>query len=186
MSAVNRWEEELVLLQSIADKAGLDKALKWGIDVYMHEERNVFAFCGFKSHFALWFYNGVFLKDKYKVLVNAQDGKTKSLRQWRFTSKEEINEQRILEYVREAVAIERKGLKLAPEKTDEPPLPDILKAVFRKNKALKLAFDQLTPGRKKEYLLYIQEAKQEATRQKRIERIMPIILAGKGLNDRYK
>ena len=174
------------LIKAIIQKTELIPAIKWGTEVYTYNGRNVLSAGGFKNHFTIWFYNGVFLKDKYKVLVNASEGKTKSLRQWRFTSAEEINEKRILEYIREAIAIEERGLKIKPAKFKPLPVPEILASCFKEDKNLKIAFEQLTPGRQKEYIIYLNEPKQEATKSKRLEKIKPMILRGVGLNDKYK
>ncbi|MBX3163117.1 MAG: YdeI/OmpD-associated family protein [Bacteroidetes bacterium] len=179
------WTEALDKLQSILNKTQLNVAKKWGIDVYTHKGKNVVGFLGFKNHVALWFHNGIFLKDKYKVLVSA-DSKTKSLRQWRFTSLDEINEKKILEYVKEAIEAEEKGLKLKPEKFKPVAVPELFAKTLSKNKTLKTAFEKLTPGRQKEYNLYIDEAQQETTKLARIEKIKPMILQGVGLNDKYK
>ena len=109
MGKDNKWLEEVALIKSIIQKSGLQETIKWGTEVYTHNGKNVVGVVGFKHHFTLWFYNGVFLQDKHKVLISAQDGKTKALRQWRFTSIEEINERQILEYIREAIRNEDSG-----------------------------------------------------------------------------
>lgn len=186
MQQHKQWQEELSVLASIIEKAKLDKAIKWGAEVFTYNGKNVISYGGFKNYFALWFFNGVFLKDKYKVLENAQVGKTKSLRHWKFFSSKEIDEKKILEYIREAIEIEKKGLRIAAEKFIPIELPEILNDVLSKNKKLNTAFNSLTPGRQKEYILYINEAKQESTKLKRIEKICPMILNGIGLNDKYK
>ena len=181
-----QWEEELSLIASIIDKAPLDKSIKWGADVFTYNGKNVVSYGGFKHFFSIWFYNGVFLADKDKVLVSATDGKTKSLRQWRFTSKKEIDEGKILEYILEAIEVEKKGLKIKPEKFVAVAPPSLLESALKKDQTLKEAFEKLTPGKQKEYILYINEAKQEATKIKRLEKIIPMIVDGVGLNDRYK
>lgn len=186
MSKINHWTEELGKLKEILSKTSLDTTVKWGSEVFTHNGKNVVSYGGVKNFFTLWFYNGVFLKDKYNVLVNAQEGKTKSLRQWRFISMDKIDEKKILEYIKEAIDIEEKGLKIKPEKNRPVPVPRLLITALEKDKNLKKAFGQLTSGRQKEYNLYISEAKQEATKIKRLEKIIPIILEGKGLNDKYK
>lgn len=89
-----KWDEELALIAAIFDKTPLEKSIKWGADVFTCNGKNVVSYGGFKDYFTIWFYNGVFLEDKFKVLINAQDGKTKSLRQWRFKSKNEIDEKK--------------------------------------------------------------------------------------------
>lgn len=181
-----QWSEELDVIASIINKLPLEKTIKWGAEVFTYDGKNVVSYGGFKNFFTLWFYNGVFLTDKYNVLVNAQEGKTKSLRQWRFTSFSEIDEKKITEYIYEAIEIEKKGLKIAPEKFEAIPVSEFLEAEFKNNKDLKNAFDKLTPGKQKEYNIYINEAKQEATKLKRVEKIVPMILQGMGLNDKYK
>ncbi|MEZ4915474.1 MAG: YdeI/OmpD-associated family protein [Chitinophagales bacterium] len=173
-------------LKAILDKSGLEKTIKWGTDVYVYNGKNIVGCVAFKNHITLWFYNGVFLKDKYKVLINASKDKTKYLRQWRFTDINEINEPKILEYIKEATELIDKGIEGKPNKFKPVPIPSLLKDEFAKNKNLHKAFLNLTPGKQKEYNLYIEEAKQEKTKLSRIEKITPLILAGIGLNDKYK
>src|SRR5690554_3070023 len=109
------WNEELALLKTIVLKAGLEETTKWGIPVFTYNGKNVVGIVGFKSFFALWFYNGSFLEDKKQVLINASNGKTKAMRQWRFRSKEEIDEEGILAYLREAIENEKLGKRLRSE-----------------------------------------------------------------------
>lgn len=182
----NQWKDELERIASIINKAPLEKTIKWGTDVYTYNGKNVMSYGGFNNYFSIWFNNGVFLTDKYNVLVSAQGGKTKSLRQWRFTSMDEIDEKKILEYISEAIEVEKKELRIAPEKFQPVPPPQLLSDVLKSDKVLQTAFEQLTPGKQKEYILYLEEAKQEATKIKRLERIKPMILNGTGLNDKYK
>ena len=179
-----QWTEELENLASIINKLPLEKTIKWGAEVFTYNGKNVVSYGGFKNYFMLWFFNGVFLEDKYKVLVNAQEGKTKSLRQWRFTSIDEIDENKITEYINEAIEIEKKGLKISPDKFVAIPISEILEKEFKNDKTLKSAFEKLTPGKQKEYIVYINEAKQEATKLKRLEKIKIMILQGIGLNDK--
>ncbi|MBX3239992.1 MAG: DUF1801 domain-containing protein [Chitinophagaceae bacterium] len=180
------WDKELALLKKIIKKSSLTETVKWGIPAFTHNGKNVLGLAGFKNHFTIWFYNGVFLKDKYRVLVNAQEGKTKSMRQWRFTSMDEIDEKKVLEYISDAISVEEKGLKITPEKFQPAAVPELLANAFAKTKSLKAAFDKLTPGRQKEYILYLNEARQEATKLSRVEKIKPMILQGVGLHDKYK
>lgn len=186
MQQHKQWQEELRILASIIAKADLKKTIKWGAEVFVYNGKNVVSYGGFKNYFALWFFNGVFLKDKYQVLESAQEGKTKSLRHWKFYSIDEIDEKKILDYINEAIQVEKKGLKIAADKFQPIDIPEILNETLKNNKKLKSAFDQLTPGRQKEYILFINEAKQESTKIKRIEKICPMILDGIGLNDKYK
>ncbi len=180
------WKTELELLAAIINKAQLEKTIKWGAEVFMYNRKNVVTYGGFKQFFSLWFFNGVFIKDTFKVLINASKGKTKSLRQWRFTSAKEIDEKKILNYINQAIEIEKKGLQIKPDKYTEMPLPSMLAKAFNSDKHFKSTFEKLTTGKQKEYINYINEAKQEVTKIKRIEKIKPLITAGIGLNDKYK
>jgi uncharacterized protein YdeI (YjbR/CyaY-like superfamily) len=182
----NLWSKELELVVSIINKLPLEKTIKWGAEVFTYNRKNVVSYGGFENYFMLWFFNGVFLEDKDKVLVNAQEGKTKSARQWRFTSFAEIDENKITAYINEAIEIQKKGLKIAPDKFIEIPVVEILEKEFKNDTILKTAFEKLTPGKQKEYIIYINEAKHETTKLKRLEKIKPIISQVIGLNDKYK
>lgn len=180
------FSNELAQLKKILDKTSLQVAIKWGAEVYTHKGKNVVSYAGFKNHFCLWFYNGVFLKDPYQVLVNANEEKTKALRQWRFTSAEQIDEDQILEYVLEAIDNEEKGLRWKPVKSEKPEIPDLILEEFNKNVPFREAFQKLSAYKQKEYIEHICSAKQDKTKISRLEKAIPMILEGKGLNDKYK
>lgn len=186
MGKDNKWKEELALIKSIIQKTSLEETIKWGTEVYTHNGKNILGVVGFKNHFTLWFYNGVFLKDERKVLVNAQDGKTKALRQWRFTSKDEINEKLILKYIHEAISNEEAGKIWKPKKSRSASVSGILQNALDKNEKLRTAFAELPPYKQKEYVEHIDSAKREDTRQSRLKKIKPMILQGVGLHDKYK
>ena len=186
MDKVNHWSEELNRLTEILDKTGLEVAIKWGTPVYTLNGKNIVGFCGFKNHFALWFYNGVFLKDPYKVLSTGSEGKTKALRQWRFHSMDEIDEKKITEYLDESIRNAKDGKEMKPEKFTAVSVPEILQKELEDDMVFRQAFEKLTPGKQKEYNLYIEEAKQEKTKVSRLEKIKPMILQGTGLHDKYK
>lgn len=178
------WKNELELLRKIMLQTGMEETVKWGIPTYTQGGKNVAGLGAFKNHVAIWFFNGVFLKDPEKVFVNAQEDKTKGLRQWRFKSIEEIPAQSVLKYALEAKANQEMGKEIKPEKRKiEAPkeLEDALKSAKLEDK-----FDRLTPGKKKEYYEYISSAKRAQTKESRLEKILPLIKAGKGLNDKYK
>lgn len=181
----SQWEEELLLLKSIIDKTELKETTKWGGPVYVYEKKNVVGLGGFKDYFTIWFFNGVFLKDEKKRLMNAQEDITKSLRQWRFTSKEEVNEKEILEYIAEAIENEKQGKIIKPSKK-EMIVSDLLNAEMTKNPNLKSAFEKFSPYKQYEFLEYIETAKQEKTKLSRIEKVIPMILGNIGLNDKYR
>lgn len=182
----SQWHEELAILKSIIKKTELKMAIKWGAEVYTHKGKNVVSYYGFKNYFAMWFYNGVFLEDKHKVLVNAQEDKTKALRQWRFSSKEDIDEKLILDYILEAIKNEDAGKIWKPEKSNELVIPEALREAFISDSELEKAFNKLTFYKQKEYVEHIDSAKREETKLARIDKIIPIILKGIGLNDKYK
>lgn len=180
------WVSEVTLLREIALSTGLEEGIKWGIPVYMVNGKNVMGIGAFKSYVGIWFYQGVFLSDPKQVLLNAQEGKTKALRQWRFTSKEDINPSLVKKYIKEAIKLTKEGKELKPKLKKAVPFPAELLDAFKKEKQLKISFGKLTPGKQREYLEYIAEAKAEATRLRRVEKSKPLILAEMGLHDKYK
>lgn len=182
---VNSWSEELLLLQSIIDKTELVETTKWGGIVYVLNGKNVLGIGGFKNYFTIWFFNGVFLKDQKKVLVNAQEGVTKSLRQWRFSSKEEVNEKEVLNYILEAIENEKQGKRFKPEKK-KTIVSDFLNKELEANSDLDKAFQKFSKYKQQEFLEYIETAKRDETKLSRIEKIKPLILKNIGLNDKYK
>jgi|SRR5690606_21829372 len=186
MGKENKWEEELAQLRSVIEQTPLEKTIKWGTEVYTYKDRNVVTLIGFKHHFALWFTNGVFLSDPYKMLVSASEGKTKAMRQWRFKSQSEIDEHKILKYLKEAIKNEEQGIFLKPAKFTPLPIPELLSNALQSNKELNAAFKALSPGKQKEYIQYLVEAKRATTRDSRLEKIKPLILQGVGLHDQYK
>lgn len=182
---VNQWEEELLFLKSIIDKTELVETIKWGGPIYVYNKKNVIGIGGFKNYFAIWFLNGVFLKDEKKRLINAQEDKTKSMRQWRFTSKDEVNEKEVLEYIQEAIENEKQGKVIKPSKK-EAITSELLEKEMAQNPALKEAFAKFSPYKQYEFLEYIETAKQEKTKLSRIEKVIPMILENVGLNDKYR
>jgi uncharacterized protein YdeI (YjbR/CyaY-like superfamily) len=181
----SQWPDELEILKSIISTTGLDETTKWGGIAYTLNGKNVLGLGGFKNYFAIWFFKGVFLKDEAGVLVNAQEGTTKSLRQWRFGSKEEINEKLLLHYINEAIEVEKAGMQVKPEKRVFE-VPERLQAEFDASPALAEAYTKFTPYKQKEFNEFVGSAKREETLLARIEKVKPLILEGKGLNDKYR
>jgi uncharacterized protein YdeI (YjbR/CyaY-like superfamily) len=179
------WEDEITILKNIAEEAGLIETVKWGGIVYTYKGKNVVGIGGFKDFFTLWFFKGVFLNNKAGVLINANEENTKSLRQWRFTHKKDIDSNLVLQYLLEAVEIENAGLEVKPEKK-QTVIPALLQDALDKNKDLALAFNQLAPYKQREYCEHIAGAKREETRLSRLEKCTDGILKGKGLNDKYR
>jgi len=180
------WNKELAVLKSIVQKSGLEETTKWGIPVFTHKGKNVIGIAGFKSFFSLWFYNGSFLEDKKKVLINATEGQTKALRQWRFRSTEEIDEAGILSYIREAIENEELGRRLVPQKKKQLPVPPQLETAFEEDRSLAESFSKLSPSKQNEYLEHLHSAKQEKTILSRIDKMRSLVLQGQGLHDKYK
>lgn len=174
------WVEELMLLREIVLSTGLKEEIKWGGPIYTLNGKNVLAIGGFKNFATIWFHNGVFLSDPAGVLINANEGNTRGLRQWRFTSMKEIKPALVKKYVQEAMKNAKEGKEIKPEKKEPLAFPDAFVKAMKKDKALKAAFEKLTPGKQREYIEYITEAKQEETRMRRIEKSVPIILSGRG------
>lgn len=180
----NQWGEELETLKAIINTTQLEETTKWGGTVYTYKGKNVLGIGGFKSYFGLWFFNGAFLKDEKKLLVAANEN-TKALRQWRMNSKEEINEKRILQYIAEAIQNEENGNSLKPEKAKT--ITSIFFENQLKNDAkLRNAFNKFTAFKQREFLEYIENAKQKKTKISRFEKIKPMILENIGLNDKYR
>lgn len=180
-----KWLEEIELLKSIIEKTELVETVKWGGIVYTWNNRNIIGIGGFKDYFTIWFFNGVFLSDEKNVLVNAGEGVTKGLRQWRFTSKEEVNEKLVLHYVNQAIENEKNGLSIKPEKKEVKP-SDFFLSQLNQSTALAEKFTSFSPFKQKEFIEYIDSAKQEKTKLDRFEKIKPMLLAGIGLNDKYR
>jgi uncharacterized protein YdeI (YjbR/CyaY-like superfamily) len=179
-----RWQEEFTKLRAIVLDCDLKEDLKWGQPCYTYEKGNIVLIHGFKDYCALLFFKGALLKDKKKILIQ-QTENVQAARQIRFTSLQEISklERTVKAYIYEAIELEETGAKVELKKTTEFPVAEEFQAKLDKSRSLKKAFEALTPGRQRGYLLYFSSAKQAKTRAARIEKYMPKILAGKGLDD---
>lgn len=186
ISKNKEWKEALEILRSIMLTTEMKETIKWGVPVYTINDKNVIGIGAFKSYVGIWFYQGVFLEDKAKKLLNAQEGKTKGLRQWRFNSTDDIDKKLILQYVTEAIRNQKDGKEIKPERSKTIEIPSELLTALNANDNLKKSFEQLTPFKQREYSEYIATAKREATRISRLEKINPMILDGIGLNDKYR
>jgi len=180
-----KWKDHLVTLRKILNTSELDETVKWGSPTYTLDGNILISLVGFKNHCALWFHQGVFLKDAKSVLINAQEGTTKGLRQLRISEGDKINKALVKAYVTETIVNQRAGKKVAlVKKTLNMPVE--LKAALKKDKKLDASFKALSPGRQREYAEHIASAKQEKTRISRMEKSAPLILQGSGLHDKYK
>ena len=176
-------------LRNIVLKSGLEETFKWNFPTYTLDNKNVVAIGKFKNHFGIWFFNGYLLSDSHRVLENAQEGKTKAMRHWKFYNENEIDEKKISQYLSEAIKNQKKDTTLAPSrkrKSTKLELPDLLIKAFNTNPEAKKAFNALTPYKQKEYADYIEKAKLEKTKISRLAKIIPMILESNGLNDKYR
>jgi len=181
------FSDALTILRNIINSTGLNETIKWSAPVYDLSGKNVVGLGAFKNHFGIWFFNGVFLKDEHNLLVNAQEGKTKALRQMRFESINDINKKAVLTYVKEAIDNQKAGKEIKPNRSKkETVIPQELKAMLNKNATLRKSFNALTPSKQREYCEHITTAKREATKLSRLGKITPMILQGVGLYDKYK
>ena len=181
-----RWEAEIAEMQRLLAGFPLKEECKWGKPTYTLDGKNVVILQGFKEYFALGFFQGALLKDPKKLLV--QLGQVQAGRVMKFTSAQEIASKAatIKAYVREAIAVEKAGLRVEKKKTQDFAVPEELKAKFRSDPRFKKAFEALTPGRQRGYLYHFAGAKQSATRAARIDKAMPAIFEGRGFLDRPK
>ncbi|MBN4070755.1 YdeI/OmpD-associated family protein [Olleya sp. AH-315-F22] len=182
-----KWSEALIVLRNIILSTEAVETLKWSAPVYTINEKNVLGLGAFKQHFGLWFFNGVFLKDKKKLLVNAQEGKTKALRQMRFTSIEDIDKNIVLAYVKEAIENQKLGKEIKADRSKkETIIPIEFQEVLAKDSNLTKHFNSLSPYKQREYCEHIASAKLESTKVSRLDKIKPMILQEVGLHDKYK
>ena len=184
LGKAKKWREEFEKLRSIVLACGLTEELKWMHPCYTFENKNVVLIHGFKEYCALLFFKGALLKDARGILIR-QTPHVQSARQIRFTNVQEIAklERTLKEYVFEAVEVEKVGLKVEYKKTSDFKVPEEFQNKLNEIPALKAAFEALTPGRQRAYLFYFSQAKQSKTRASRVERCVPQILKGKGMDD---
>jgi len=180
----SQWQQEYQELRIIILNCGLKEELKWGVPCYTYEGKNVVLIHGFKEYCAILFHKGVLLKDAKGILIQ-QTENVQVARQARFTSVQQIVKMKatLKAYIKEAIEVEKSGAKVVLKKTSEYTVPEEFQAKLNKMPALKKAFNALTPGRQKGYLFYFSQAKQSKTREARVEKCIPQILAGKGLED---
>lgn len=178
-----QWRDEIEALRAILLSSKLDEDFKWSKPCYTFEENNIAIIQPFKSTLALMFFKGTLLNDPDEVLV-ANGPNSQSSKRYEFGSVQEITKakSKIKAHIKEAIEIEKAGLKVEL-KTKNEPTSDELTAMFKSKPKFKKAFEGLTPGRQRAYILHFSSAKQSATRISRIEKCMPRILEGKGMND---
>ncbi|NVM64700.1 uncharacterized protein YdeI (YjbR/CyaY-like superfamily) [Mucilaginibacter sp. SG538B] len=179
-----KWQEEVEQLRSIVLDCGLTEELKWGCPCYTFRESNIVLIHVFKEYCALLFFKGALLSDTHNILIQ-QTENVQAARQIRFTNAGEIAGQRSIlkAYIYEAIEVEKTGLKVNLKQTEDFAVAQEFQQKLNTIPALKTAFEALTPGRQKAYLLHFSQPKQTSTREARVEKWMPQILNGKGLND---
>lgn len=180
-------KEALTLLRELVSKCGLEETLKWGAPMFTHSGHNVVGLAAFKAYTGLWFPKGALMTDPLQILINAQEGKTKMNRQWRFQTVDEIKSQSdwIVRYCKEAK-------KLSTQKQEKKALPKTLPVsqewenAVKNNPALQKAFSGFSVFKQNEFLEYISEAKKPETRINRLKKCIDLVQQGFGLNDKYR
>ncbi len=182
-----KWKEELEMLRVISNQSDLNEELKWGSPCYTVNKKNVFLIHVFKDYCALLFMKGALFNDEAGLLIQ-QTENVQLARQLRFTSVQEIVKKKnaINSFIKQAIEVEKSGRKFEFKKTREFNVPEEWQQAIHKNVKLKKAFESLTPGRQRAYLLFFSSAKQSKTRIERIEKHKHKILEGKGIDDDYK
>lgn len=183
-----RWKSGLTFLRNLIYETELEETFKWGGPCYTLGKKNVVGLGGFKEFISIWFYQGVFLSDPHKKLVNAQEGTTRGLRQLRYSSLAEIEADAdlIRAYILEAIQNQKEGKEIKVQRKKELILPEELKDILDNNQDLNDSFKAFTLSKQRDFADYIATAKQEETKQRRLEKIIPMIEKGVGLNDQYQ
>lgn len=184
MAYRERWEPEIAEMRRVLAGLAMQEEVKWGKPTYTVDGKNIVIMQGFKDYFGLSFFQGALLTDPKKLLVRL--GQVQAGRVMKFTSAKEITAKAatIKAYVREAIAIEKAGLRIEQRTTSDFPVPEELRQRFRTDHRFKRAFEALTPGRQRSYLYYFGAAKQSVTRMARIEKATPAIFEGRGFLER--
>lgn len=183
VSRAQAWRGEIEKLRSILLDCGLEEELKWGKPCFSLEGKNVAIIQPFKAHCALMFFKGALLQDAHGLL-RSQGENTQSAMRLEFTSEAEIKKSVVKSYVKQAIAVEEAGVSVDFKAKRELELPEELTQMLQKDRKLAKAFHSLTPGRQRGYVLHFTGAKRSDTRTARIEKCIPKILAGVGINDR--
>ena len=181
---VNTWNEELLVLRDIILNNDINEERKWGVPCYTDNGKNILLLSALKDSATISFLKGSLIDDTHAILM-APGKNSQSARYMKFTSMQDIKKAKpiIVDYIKQALEIERTEKKVVFKKDDEP-IPEELSAAFKQQPELKTAFYALTPGRRRGYLLHFNQAKQSATRESRIQKCMPLILQGKGFQER--
>ena len=184
ITRIKSWQKETETLRIILLSCGLTEDIKWGKPCYSVNGTNLFVIQGFKEYFALLFFKGILLKDPDNILVKTGEN-TRVGRQARFKNVQEIIELEptLKKYIHQAIELEKAGIKVDPQQDAELIFPEEFQARLDEDPDLQTAFSKLTPGRQKQYNMHFSAPKQSQTRQSRVEKAIPQIFNGKGLND---
>ncbi|MGB1041444.1 MAG: YdeI/OmpD-associated family protein [Flavobacteriales bacterium] len=179
------FQDELNWLRDILTSTELEETIKWYIPTYCINNKNVIGLIRLKDGVGIWFNQGVFLSDRYDLLINAQEGKTKGMRSLRISKVNEVSEEVLREYIAEAIENQKAGMEVKIERGKVIEIPELLMKEL-KNKNILHLFEKFSQGKQNEFSEYISGAKQEKTKMSRIEKIIPMIEEGIGLNDKYR
>lgn len=186
IKAHKEWEEELLDLRLFLTSFPFEETIKWGGPVYTYKSKNLIGLAAFKNHYGLWFFDGAQLQENTTLLHKAQEGKTKTLRQIRFTKDSAPDIPALKPYVEEAMNLVDQGKVSKPTPSKNVVMTQDFLGLLKKEQNLESEFSALSPGKQREYIAYITEAKRSETKEKRFDKIIPLIKDGKGLNDKYK
>lgn len=183
-----KWQQSLLALREILLSTELVETVKWGSPVYTINNKNVIGLGAYKNYTNLWFFQGALLNDEAKKLINAQEGVTKTLRQWQFVSTKEIHENidLIKQYLEEAILNQQLGKEVEIVKDITLLIPDELMTILNADSKIKRCFETFSIPRRREFCEYISQAKRAETKQKRLDKIIPMIMESNGLNDKYR
>lgn len=185
-----KWNNALNTLRALVLEFPFQENIKWNAPVYTACGRNLVGMAAFKNHFSLWFYEGYLLDDPYQHLENAQEGKTKYLRQWKFKDTSEINATHIRHYLNQTLELAAANEPPKPSKVKETGTPalsnHLLEEALIKDDTLRSAFASFPPYKQRAFSQHITEAKRESTKHSRLEKVLDLIRNGQGLNDKYR
>lgn len=186
IEAHQNWHSQLTALRQLLVDKGFQETIKWGAPTYCIDGKNLIGLGAFKEYVGLWFYQGALLEDKTKSLVNAQEGKTKALRQWRFNSEDILPLDQTNAYVSETIANHKAGKAIKADTSKPLIIPQELQSALDDSAELTAQFEQFGKSKQREFAEHILSAKREATKLSRLEKIIPMIQQGIGLNDKYR
>ncbi len=179
------WKDELNKLRSLMKGKSLEESIKWGRPCYSYNGKLIIGLSEFKNHYGIWFFHGALIEDNYNMLINAQEGKTKGMRQIRFDSTTKPVRGQIIYYIDAAIKNAKEGQFVKAQKK-KLAIPTALKVSLKEDLSFEKAFHKMTESQRKEFAEYIAEAKRDTTVQSRLIKIKAMVTKGEGLNDKYR